>query len=163
VEGLERQSKQGDMRLLKILEKLGCRITYGDKWIEVACRDLADGDFTFDLNDMPDMVPTLAVLAAFRRGKTIITNVAHLRLKESNRLQALACELTRIGIAVQETADGLAIDGCDPRPAQIETYNDHRIAMSFAVAALVVPGIIITDRKCVDKSFPGFWAELKKI
>jgi 3-phosphoshikimate 1-carboxyvinyltransferase len=163
VEGIERQSKQGDMRLLAILEKLGCRISYGDKWIEVAGTGLVAGDFTFDLNDMPDMVPTLAVLAAFRSGRTIITNVAHLRLKESNRLQALAKELQRTGIKVAETADGLIIEGGKLSPAQIETYNDHRIAMSFAVAALAVPGIIITDRKCVDKSFPGFWDELKKI
>jgi 3-phosphoshikimate 1-carboxyvinyltransferase len=156
-------SRQGDLRLLKILEELGCRIDYGDNWIEVACDGLRAGDFTFDLNDMPDMVPTLAVLAAFRKGETVITNVAHLRLKESNRLGALASELNRIGIVVSETADGLVIRGSSPRPAQIDTYNDHRIAMSFAVAGLVIPGIEIADKKCVDKSFPGFWEELKKI
>ncbi|MEQ8214636.1 MAG: 3-phosphoshikimate 1-carboxyvinyltransferase, partial [Smithellaceae bacterium] len=124
---------------------------------------LREGDFIFDLNDMPDMVPTLAVLAAFRKGQTVITNVAHLRLKESNRLGAMAAELSRIGIAVSETADGLVIQGGIPRPAQIETYNDHRIAMSFAVAGLAVPGIEIMDKKCVDKSFPAFWEELKKV
>ena len=163
VEGVSRKSRQGDMRLLKILEELGCRIKYGDKWIEVSCEDLVDGDFTFDLNDMPDMVPTLAVLAAFRSGKTIINNVAHLRLKESNRLGALAAELTKVGIVIHETADGLVIEGGKPRPAQIETYNDHRITMSFAIAGLAVRGIEIADKKCVDKSFPGFWKELEKI
>jgi 3-phosphoshikimate 1-carboxyvinyltransferase len=124
---------------------------------------LTCGDFTFDLNDMPDMVPTLAVLAAFRRGQTTITNVAHLRLKESNRLGALACELTRSGVATRETADGLIIQGGTPHPAQIETYDDHRLAMSFAIAGLACRGIEITDKKCVDKSFPGFWAELQKV
>ncbi len=163
VHGIGSGSQQGDMRLLKVLEKLGGRISYGENWVEVACDGLLEGDFTFDLNDMPDMVPTLAVLAAFRRGQTVITNVAHLRLKESNRLGALAAELSRIGIVVSETADGLIIQGGNPRPAQIETYNDHRIAMSFAVAGLAVPGIEIIDEKCVDKSFPTFWEELKKV
>lgn len=163
VYGIGGGSSQGDMRLLKILEKLGCTIDSGDSWIAVACDGLREGDFTFDLNDMPDMVPTLAVLAAFRRGQTVITNVAHLRLKESNRLGAMAAELSRIGIAVSETADGLVIQGGIPLPAQIETYNDHRIAMSFAVAGLAVPGIEIMDKKCVDKSFPAFWEELKKV
>lgn len=163
VHGIGSGSRQGDMRLLKVLEKLGCRISSGDNWVEVACDGLREGDFTFDLNDMPDMVPTLATLAAFRRGQTVITNVAHLRLKESNRLGALAAELSRIGIVVSETADGLIIQGGNPRPAQIETYNDHRIAMSFAVAGLAAPGIEIMDKKCVDKSFPTFWEELKKV
>lgn len=163
IEGISLQSKQGDLRLLTILEKLGCKLASADNWLEVSGGNLAGGDFSFDLNDMPDMVPTLAVLAAFRRGKTTITNVAHLRLKESNRLEALVAELTRIGITAGETKDGLVIEGGKPQPAKIETYNDHRIAMSFAVAGLVVRGIEITDKKCVDKSFPGFWEELKKI
>jgi 3-phosphoshikimate 1-carboxyvinyltransferase len=163
VNGVGIGSRQGDLRLLKILEELGCKIDSGENWIEVACDDLQEGNFTFDLNDMPDIVPTLAVLAAFRRGKTVITNVAHLRLKESNRLAALTTELNRIGINANETADGIIIRGGRPQPAVIETYNDHRIAMSFAVASLAVPGIKITDKKCVNKSFPGFWEELKKI
>lgn len=163
VNGIGIKSKQGDLRLLNVLEKLGCKLDSGENWIEVSCGKLAEGDFTFDLNGMPDMVPTLAVLAAFRCGKTTITNVAHLRLKESNRLAALACELNRMGIAAKETAESLIIQGGSPHPARIETYNDHRIAMSFAVAGLVVPGIEIMDKKCVDKSFPGFWGELKKI
>ena len=87
----------------------------------------------------------------------------YLRIKESNRLEALAAELGRIGITVQETADGLIIDGGHPHGGDIETYNDHRIAMSFAIAGLVVPEIRIADRSCVRKSFPGFWEELKKL
>ncbi len=163
VNGIGIRSKQGDLRLLPILEELGCKVYCGDTWIEVACDNLQEGDFTFDLNDMPDMVPTMAVLAAFRKGKTVITNVAHLRFKESNRLDALATQLKRIGIEACETADGIIVSGGRPHPAVIETYNDHRIAMSFAVASLAVPGIEIYDKKSVDKSFPGFWEELKKI
>jgi 3-phosphoshikimate 1-carboxyvinyltransferase len=163
VNGIGIRSRQGDLRLLKIMEELGCRLKSGDDWIEVAGSGLLSGDFTFDLHDMPDMVPTLALLGAFRRGKTTINNVAHLRLKESNRLAVLACELNRMGIAARETQDGLIIQGGSPQPARIETYNDHRIAMSFALAGLAVPGIEIADKKTVDKSFPGFWEELKKI
>lgn len=161
--GINRLSCQGDIRLLEILEKLGCHVQSQEDWVEVTGNTLAQGDFTFDLNDMPDMVPTLAVLAAFRRGKTTITNVEHLRIKESNRLAAMAAELNRAGIKAAETADGLIISGGQMKAADIQTYNDHRIAMSFAVASLAAPGIEIADKKCVDKSFPEFWEELAKI
>jgi len=162
--GIKLDSVQGDIGLLSILEKLGCRIAGGETWVEVsATDDLVSGDMTFDMGNMPDMVPTVGVLAAYRAGRTTITNVAHLRIKESNRLAAMAAELGRIGIIASERPDGLIIEGGTPRAADIETYNDHRIAMSFAVAGLVTPGIEIADKKCVDKSFPGFWRELAKI
>jgi 3-phosphoshikimate 1-carboxyvinyltransferase len=163
VGGISRKSKQGDIRLLDIFEEQGCKVLAGDDWVEVAGDDLIEGDFVFDLNDMPDMVPTLAMLAAFRKGRTLITNVAHLRIKESNRLAAMVTELNRIGIEAEELPDGLMVKGGKPVAASIQTYNDHRIAMSFAIAGLAVPGIEISDRKCVDKSFPDFWKELKKI
>jgi len=163
VMGINRVSRQGDIRLLNIFEELGCRVDSQEDWVEVTGAEMAQGDFTFDLNDMPDMVPTLAVLAAFRQGKTTITNVEHLRIKESNRLAAMAAELNRAGIKAKETADGLIINGGRMNPADIQTYNDHRIAMSFAIASLAVPGIEIIDKKCVDKSFPEFWEELAKI
>ena len=163
VSGISRQSKQGDIRVLNILEELGCKVLAGENWVEVAGADLAEGNFAFDLNDMPDMVPTLAILAAFRKGQTLITNVAHLRIKESNRLAAMATELNRIGIEAEELPDGLMVKGGRPVAASIKTYNDHRIAMSFAIAGLLIRGIEISDKKCVDKSFPGFWKELKRI
>lgn len=163
VAGINRQSKQGDIRLLKVLEELGCKVRSGESWVEVSGNNLAEGDFTFDLNDMPDMVPTLAVLAAFREGQTVISNVAHLKIKESDRLAALVAELNRTGIEAQEMPEGLVIRGGKMRPAKIETYNDHRMAMSFAIAGLVIRGIEISDKKCVDKSFPEFWKELEKI
>ncbi len=112
---------------------------------------------------MPDLVPTLAVLAAFARGETVITGVAHLRHKESDRLAAVATELTKLGIEAQETTDGLVIRGGDPRGAVIETYNDHRLAMSFAVAGLKAPGMVISDPACVAKSFPDFWEFFERL
>ena len=163
IEGISRQSRQGDIKLLDVFEKLGCKVTSGETWVEVTGGNLAQGDFTFDLKDMPDMVPTLAVLAAFREGQTIISNVAHLRIKESNRLAAIVAELSRVGIDARELPDGVVIKGGRMHPAKIETYNDHRIAMCFGIAGLVVPGIEISDKKCVDKSFPSFWEELKKL
>jgi len=163
VYGVSRRSSQGDMGLLDILEKVGCLVESGNRYVQVSAGDLISGDMTFDMGNLPDMVPTVGVLSAFRKGRTKITNVAHLRIKESNRLAAMTAELHRIGITVSELPDGLLIEGGEARPASIETYNDHRIAMSFAVAGLAVPGITIADKKCVDKSFPGFWRELEKI
>ena len=163
IEGISRQSKQGDIRLLSVLEELGCKVRSEENWVDVSGSNLKEGNLTFDLNDMPDMVPTLAVLSAFRNGQTIIDNVSHLRIKESNRLAAMVAELNRVGIEARELPEGLVIHGGRMRPANIETYNDHRMAMCFAIAGLVVSGIEISDKKCVDKSFPTFWEELKKL
>jgi 3-phosphoshikimate 1-carboxyvinyltransferase len=154
---------QGDVRFLRYLKELGCGVAATDQWIEVSGGKLAGGDFTASMEDLPDMVPTLAVLAAVRPGRTIIRKVAHLRIKESNRLEALVTELTKTGIRAEETGDGLVITGGAPRGAEIETYNDHRIAMSFAVLGLAVPGMRIRNPGCVGKSFPGFWEEMGKL
>jgi 3-phosphoshikimate 1-carboxyvinyltransferase len=154
---------QGDVRFLRHLKELGCGVAATDQWIEVSGGKLAEGDFTASMEDLPDMVPTLAVLAAVRPGRTIIRNVAHLRIKESNRLEALVRELTKTGIQAEELEDGIVITGGTPHGAEIETYNDHRIAMSFAVLGLAVPGMRIRNPGCVGKSFPGFWEELGKL
>ncbi len=155
------RTRQGDIRLLDILEELGCSVRRGEDEVEVSGRGLAAGKRVFDLGDMPDMVPTLAVLSALRPGRTVITGVAHLRVKESDRLAALAAELHKTGIMAHETPDGLVVEGGTPRGAEIETYDDHRIAMSFAVLGLAVPGMAIRDEGCVAKSFPRFWEELE--
>lgn len=154
---------QGDVRFLRYLKELGCGVAATDQWIEVSGGNLTAGDFTASMEDLPDMVPTMAVLAALRPGRTFIRNVSHLRLKESNRLAALVNELAKTDIAAEELEDGLVVTGGTPRGAEIETYNDHRIAMSFAVLGLVAPGMRIRNPGCVGKSFPGFWAELEKL
>jgi 3-phosphoshikimate 1-carboxyvinyltransferase len=163
VQHINPQTLQGDIGFITIMERLGCTVMKGNDWIEVVGGQLASGEFAFDLGNMPDMVPTLAVLAGVRPGRTIITNVPHLRMKESDRLAALAAELRKIGVRAQEQADGLVIEGNSPHSAEIETYNDHRIAMSFAILGLAAPGIRIQNAGCVDKSFPGFWDELEKL
>jgi 3-phosphoshikimate 1-carboxyvinyltransferase len=160
---LSRGSLQGDGRFLHLMEKLGCAVSSGESWVELKGNPLPAGEFVFDMGDMPDLVPTLAILSALRPGRTVIRNAAHLRIKESNRLETLAKELAKTGIHAEEREDGLVIAGGTPRGAEIETYNDHRIAMSFAMMGLVVPGIRIRDGACVRKSFPGFWEEMGKL
>lgn len=154
---------QGDIGFLRILENLGCAVSTGDSWVEVVGKTLRSGECSFDMKDMPDMVPTLAVLAAVREGRTVIRNVSHLRVKESNRLEALVSELRKVGVKAKETEDGMVVEGGSPGGAEIETYNDHRVAMSFAMLGLVVRGIRIRNRECVRKSFSGFWEEMEKL
>ena len=155
VKGVTVDSRQGDVNFVKLLEAMGCEITPESDGITVSGRLLRAADV--DMGDMPDMVPTLAVVAAFAQGTTIIRNVSHLRAKESDRLTSVANELNKMGIDARCGADELRVTGGEPHGAKIETYGDHRIAMSFAVAGLVTPGTFILDEHCVEKSFPNFW------
>jgi 3-phosphoshikimate 1-carboxyvinyltransferase len=109
------------------------------------------------MNNMPDAVQTLAVTALFAEGKTVIEGIGNLRIKETDRISALANELTRLGAEVEAGEDFLIIRPGDYKGAEIETYDDHRMAMSFAVAGLKIPGVCIKDPKCVEKSFPDFF------
>jgi 3-phosphoshikimate 1-carboxyvinyltransferase len=161
VENIEPRTRQGDIGFLKILEGLGCTVIRGDRCVEVRGGELPAGEMAFDLGQMPDIVPTLAVLCALRPGRSLIRNVAHLRLKECDRLEALVNELGKTGIAAEVIGEDLAITGGIPRDARIKTYDDHRIAMSFAILGLAVPGMEIEGEQCVGKSFPGFWAALE--
>ena len=161
VENLQPASVQGDVRFLNILEKMGCKVIRGNGWAEVCGKELQG--IEIDMNTMPDLVPTLAVTAAFARGRTFIRNIGHLRLKESDRIRALAGELVKMGIQVEEGEDYLKIEGGEPHGAEIETYNDHRLAMSFAIAGLAVSGVKIKGEQCVDKSFPGFWEKFRTL
>jgi 3-phosphoshikimate 1-carboxyvinyltransferase len=159
VQGLTRASRQGDARFVDVLAAMGCVVTEGPDWLEVAAP--ADGRLrgvSVDLNAMPDTAQTLAVTALCAAGPTEIRNVANLRIKETDRLAALATELTRLGADVDVRPDGLTIHPPERlRPAAIETYDDHRMAMSFALAGLVVDGVVIREANCVSKSFPAFF------
>ncbi len=154
-------SVQGDAGFLNILEIMGCDVIRGDGWAEIRGKELQG--IEVDMNSMPDLVPTLAVTAVFAKGETMIQNIGHLRFKESDRLRALAGELIKIGIRVEEGDDWLKIEGGKPHGAEIETYNDHRLAMSFAIAGLAVPGVKIKGEQCVNKSFPGFWEKFRTL
>jgi len=118
-----------------------------------------------DLNALPDAAMTIAVLAAFCQGETRIYNVANLRVKETDRLRALAIELQKLGVTVTEYPDGLHIHG-NPEAlhgAEIATYDDHRMAMCFGMAGARLPGIRIQEPGCVAKTYPGFWEDLQRV
>ena len=155
VKGTSKSSHQGDVRFTEVLETMGCKILTENDGIKVAGGSLSA--IEVDMADMPDMVPTLAVVAAFAKGTTLIKNVAHLKAKESDRLGSVVNELLKLGIKASCNDTGMIIEGGNPRGAEIDTYGDHRIAMSFALAGLKIPGIVIRDEKCVEKSFPNFW------
>ena len=165
VRGLGRGSRQGDVGFVDVLESMGCRIVEGAEFLEV--QGPAPGELRgvkVDLNHMPDTVQTLAIAALFAGGPTEVSNVANLRVKETDRLAALAAELTKLGANVDVRADGLTISPpATVTPATIETYDDHRMAMSFALAGLVMDGIVIRDAGCVSKSFPEFFDALNRL
>lgn len=161
VENIHPKTRQGDIGFLSVLERLGCTVEMGPNSIACVGGEMPTGDMAFDMGAMPDAVPSLAVLCAARRGRSVIRNIAHLRLKESDRIAALATELRKTGVHAEELPDSLIIEGGAPRGARIETYNDHRIAMSFAILGLSVPGMEIENAGCVGKSFPGFWETLE--
>ena len=158
---LSRNSLQGDVKFVKVLEDMGCRVLSQENALGMKGRPLRGIDI--DMNAISDTVMTLAAVACFAEGPTTIRNVAHIRHKETDRLHALATELRKIGAEVDEFPDGLKIT---PRPlhgAEIETYNDHRMAMSMALIGLKVPGIVIKNPGCVAKTYPAFWQDLEKL
>lgn len=162
VRGISADSRQGDIKFADLLEKMGCSVIKKNDGIEVIGTSLLTS-VDVDMGDMPDLVPTLAIVAAFAKGTTQIRNVGHLRVKESDRIGAVGNELEKMGIKTICRDDGIVIHGGMPHGAKIETYDDHRIAMSFALAGLNVPGIFIRNEKCVEKSFPEFWNVLNQL
>jgi len=155
ITNLSLESSQGDAAFPEVLGRMGCAVESTPAGLTVQGGPLKG--VTVDMAAMPDLVPTLAVLAAFRRRRHRHHRVAHLRHKESDRLQAVAAELAKLGIEARENRRRPGHPGGTPKGAVIHTYNDHRIAMSFAVAGLKTAGINITDPDCVAKSFPDFW------
>jgi len=161
VMGLTERSRQGDVRFAETLGTMGCVVHKQDDGIAVTGGQLSGIDV--DMQDMPDMVPTLAVVAAFAEGTTHIKNVAHLKAKECDRIDAVIRELSKLGVDAEWTNTDLVIKGGWSHGAEIDTYKDHRIAMSFAIAGLKIPGIFIRDESCVEKSFPEFWHVFKSM
>ena len=155
VKSISANSLQGDIRFLELLHAMGCEVFAESDGIGVCGGRLTA--IEADMGDLPDLVPTLAVVAAFARGTTVISNIAHLKDKESDRLAAVVTELTKMEIEAEYDKRALRITGGQPQGTEIETYNDHRIAMSFAVAGLKAQNIRIRNETCVEKSFPEFW------
>ncbi|PON16216.1 3-phosphoshikimate 1-carboxyvinyltransferase [Candidatus Entotheonella serta] len=164
VTNIPASSAQGDLAFVDVLEQMGCTVSRGDALTVTGPSELRPlGEI--DLNALPDGAMTVAVLAAFCPGVTRIRNVWNLRVKETDRLQALANELRKIGVAVEELEDGLHIDGALTRlhGAEIATYDDHRMAMCFGMAGARLPGIRIQEPGCVTKTYPGFWDDLAAV
>jgi 3-phosphoshikimate 1-carboxyvinyltransferase len=154
-------SIQGDVDFVEVLQQMGCEVVLAED--ETYVRGGALRGVEADMNDISDCVMTLAAVACFAEGPTTIRNVAHIRHKESDRLQALATELRKVGAQVDEFPDGLKITPGPLDGAEIDTYNDHRIAMSMALIGLKVPGIVIRNPGCVAKTYPGFFDDLEKL
>jgi 3-phosphoshikimate 1-carboxyvinyltransferase len=162
ITGLRQDSVQGDIGFLAILERMGAQVKWLADGVEVTSGgSLAGVDVA--MNAMPDVVPTLAAIAPFAESLTRIRAVGFIRYHESDRISALVTELRRLGATVHEFDDGLAIEPSPLRPAAIETYDDHRIAMAFAIAGLKLPDIHIRNPGCVAKTYPAFFADLARL
>jgi 3-phosphoshikimate 1-carboxyvinyltransferase len=160
VRGVGSRSHQGELKFAAILEQMGCTVKMFPEAIEVTGKGPLMG-VDVDMNDCPDSVQTLAAVALFAKGVTRVRNVKNLRVKETDRIAAIAKECAKLGANVDEMEDGFALTPpAKVGSAEIETYKDHRMAMSFAVAAVAAPGILIKDPDCVSKSFPGFFEQL---
>lgn len=161
IAGLSRDSLQGDVQFADVLQQMGCDVTWLPDSVRIQGGPLQGVDF--DMNAISDTAQTLAAVAPFAAGPTRIRNVAHMRLKETDRVAALVTELRRLGLQADEHDDGLTIHPGPMRPAVIETYDDHRMAMSFAVLGLRQAGVQIADPGCTSKTYPAFFDDLQRL
>jgi 3-phosphoshikimate 1-carboxyvinyltransferase len=164
INNLNPNSKQGDKFFLNTLEKMGCLVNYGKDYVEVIGKPLKG--ITVDMKDYPDIVPPLAVVCAFAKGESKLYNISHLKYKECDRLIAPVKELNKIGVDAKCDDDSITIigdNGKNIHGATIDTYNDHRMVMSFACAGLKIPNIIINNPENVNKSFPDFFEKFNKL
>lgn len=161
--GIPPTSLQADLGILDALGAMGCRVSRHAQAIVVEGPPGGRlSGIEVSGRDWPDAVLALAVTALFAEGPTTICDIAHLRIKESDRLAALECELRRLGAGAEATDSSLRIEPARPVPTVVETYDDHRMAMSFALAGLAAPGIAIRDPACVAKTWPGFFDALER-
>jgi len=162
---LSPESEQGDVQFADILDQIGCNVekNFDEKWISVQGTDTLKG-IDIHMNNIPDSVPSLAVVSAFVKGSTNITGLEHLKIKESNRIESPKKELRKMGIEVHSTHNSLNIAAGKLKTAEIDTHGDQRIAMAFAIAGTkLADGIIIKNPEVVNKSFPDFWKKLQEI
>jgi 3-phosphoshikimate 1-carboxyvinyltransferase len=162
IPGLGAGSAQGDLRFAEVLGEMGCGVEVGEDRVEVRGTERLRG-VEVDMNAFSDTMITLAAIAPFASTPTNIKNVEHTRYQETDRVSAVATELRRLGITVEEGRDRLRITPGTVRPATVETYGDHRMAMAFAVTGLVAPGVRIRDPGCVAKTFPDYFERLESL
>lgn len=164
VNNVKKDAMQGDIKLLEVLSEMGAEVEYGENFVIVRGTGKLKG-VTVDMHHMSDVAQTLAVVALFAKGKTEIKNVYNMRIKETDRIKAVYNELTKLGAKVTELEDGLIIEPSKKynEGILIDTYDDHRMAMSFSLAGLLIPNTKINDPGCVSKTFPNYFSEFEKI
>lgn len=163
VHGTGSASIQGDAKFADVLAQMGAKVTYGDMWIEVEAGAELNG-VDVDLNHIPDAAMTIATTALFAKGPTRIRNIYNWRVKETDRLAAMATELRKVGASVEEGEDYIYIEPpARIQPAAIDTYNDHRMAMCFSLASFGEAEIMINDPGCTSKTFPTYFEEFARI
>jgi len=158
--GLNEYALQGDLRFVDALQQMGCRVEWGLDSVTVHGQPLRG--IEIDMNAISDTAQTLAAVAPFAEGPTTIRNIGHIRHKETDRIAAMANELRRLGLTIEERDDGLTIYPGTMQPARIETYDDHRMAMSFALIGLRQPGVVILDPGCTSKTYPEYFDDLAR-
>jgi 3-phosphoshikimate 1-carboxyvinyltransferase len=163
VEGIPADSIQADAAVLGVLEEMGCQVLRGADFAEVRGPIGRLRGVDVDMNQMPDAALAVAVVALFAGGPTRLGNIANLRIKETDRLHALESELRKLGAGATASRDALVIEPGRLHGAEIETYDDHRMAMSFALAGLRIPGVSIRDPACVRKTWPGYFEMLERL
>ena len=165
VQGLSKNSLQGDVAFAECLERMNCDVAWNEDSITVSrLPERPLRGITVDMNSISDTAQTLAVVALFAEGPTEINNIEHVRFKETDRIADLATELRRFGAIVEERRSGLRVTPPETLlPATVQTYDDHRMAMSFAIAGLRLPGVVICDPDCTQKTFPDFFAVLERL
>ena len=158
VSGLGRSSLQGDSKFAEVLVQMGCSVARsGDDVVLSRSPENPLIGVTVDMRDMSDLVPTLAVVAAFAQTSTTITGVGFIRKKESDRIGDLSAELRKLGVSVDENPDGLTVHPSKTNAGNVDTHHDHRLAMALALIGLVTPGVVINDPMVVTKSWPEYW------
>lgn len=162
LDGLDMNSTQGDKKIVDLLLQFGANISAQNNVIHCSKGDLHG--IEIDATDIPDMVPSLAVVASFAKGRTVITGAERLRYKESDRIESVVSNLKKMGVSVEEKQDGMTIVGGDVNSAEIDGYNDHRIVMAFSVAGLFANGeSLISDAQSINKSYPLFFDDYNSI
>lgn len=163
IENISRNSKQGDIAFLDVLSQMGCEVSETDHCIQVSGSSKLRG-IDVDLRDIPDTAQTLAAIAPFAASPTRIRGIASARLKETDRIHATCTELKKLGVPVEEHEDGMTIHPVEKiRPAFIQTYDDHRMAMSFSLIGLRCEGVVIENPLCVSKTFPNYFDVLETL
>jgi 3-phosphoshikimate 1-carboxyvinyltransferase len=163
IENLTYETKQPDIIMVDILERMGCTVTKGSSYIELEGIAQLKGGFEISMREMSDQTLTLAAIAPFADGPITIKDVEHIRHHESNRISVICESLTKLGIKVEEYKDGLKIYPGNPKPALLHTYDDHRVAMSLALIGSRVEGIRINDPGCVSKTCPHYFGMLENL